>query len=155
MSGNIRTLKLQTNNASSDQQDYAIIVTAFHYYFLRSAQLSRVSTICCLDTPLCTNDQDSARESSSGAESADHYSPNTDIKRVMTCHSIQRQTNSSFNSSNCHYSYRLLEAARLYALDFILVKSNPNPGLEFFKPKTRDLKKELGFANPMPRPTAL
>ena len=33
------------------------IVTAFHYNFPPSHQLSRVPTICCLDTPLCTRDQ--------------------------------------------------------------------------------------------------
>ena len=62
-------------DATKDQQDYAIIVTAFHYHFPPSAQLSRVSTICCLDTPLCIRDQMLGEYSSGPA----HYPPNTDI----------------------------------------------------------------------------
>ena len=94
MSGNILTIELQTNNASCDQQDYAIIVTAFHYNFPWSAQLARVLTICCLDTPLCAHDQ-MLGEYSSGP---DHYTTYTDIKKVMTCRSVERQTTSALTA---------------------------------------------------------
>ena len=107
MFGNILTIKLQTMNASSNQQECVIIATAFHHYFPWSSQLPRVPMICCLGVPLCVHDQGKTvlGEYSSGP---DHY-PRYWHKEGYDPPLGRAENYSSFNISDCHYSNRLLE----------------------------------------------
>ena len=132
------------------------IVTAFRYYFPWSAQLSRVPTVCCLDTPLFTRDHDSARRLLQ--PTCPLHSINWHIEgNRPSAWSLGRAANywSFFNSSSCHYSYKgghfaVVTWVNTYEfkpeLWFGVIKTR-NSGF-LLKPETRVLKKEPGFANP-------
>ena len=73
---------------------------------LPSAKLSRGSTICCLDTPLCTRDQDKL---DSARRVLQRTCPLPSTQKVIDLPLGRAANYWSFNSFNCHYSYKLYE----------------------------------------------